>query len=119
MTIEEKIDRAQEAAQNWLELVDNSEYRTSWSQAASYFKNIITDEQWDRTLQGLRQPLGRVISREVTSRQYSNSLPGSPDGEYVVNKYQTSFEHKQSAVETVTLILEQPDLWKVAGYFIK
>ena len=114
-----KIDLALEAAQKWLDLVDSSEYTASWSEAAPYFQNAIAAEQWSTTLQGVRQPLGKVISREVKSTQCTNSLPGAPDGEYVVMQYQTSFEQKKSAVETVTLMLERDGEWKVAGYFIK
>ena len=114
-----KITQAQEAAQKWLALVDNSEYTASWSQAAAYFQNAIAAEQWEKTLQGVRQPLGKTISRKVTSTQCTTSLPSSPDGEYVVIQYQTSFEQKKSAVETATLMLERDGTWKVAGYFIK
>jgi ribosomal protein S17E len=42
-----------------------------------------------------------------------------PDGKYVVIKYDTSFENKKSAVETVTPMLDKDGKWRVAGYFIK
>ena len=119
MTIEAKTIEALEATKKWLVLVDNSEYRASWSEAALYFQNAITAPAWAKMLQGVRQPLGTTISREVESTQQTNSLPGSPDGEYIVIQYQTSFEQKKSAVETVTLMLERDSTWKVAGYFIK
>ena len=119
MTTEEKIAVAQASAQEWLVIIDNAKYINSWSIAAPYFQNTITVEQWETTLQGFRQPLGKTISREITSQQYATSLPGTPDGEYVVMQYQTSFEHKQSALETVTSMLEADGTWKVAGYFIK
>ena len=119
MNRDRKITQAREAAQKWLTLVDNCEYTVSWSQAAAYFQNAIATEQWEKILQGIRQPLGKTISRKVASTQCTTSLPGSPDGEYVVIQYQTSFENKQSAIETLTLMLTRSDVWKVAGYFIK
>ena len=119
MTIEAKTIEAQESANNWLDLVDDSKYTASWSAAAIYFQNAIAAPEWAKMLRGVRQPLGKVISREVESTQCTDSLPGSPDGEYIVIKYQTSFEQRKSAVETVTLMLEQDGTWKVAGYFIK
>ncbi|MEM8831877.1 MAG: DUF4019 domain-containing protein [Cyanobacteria bacterium P01_G01_bin.19] len=118
MNIESETPQAIEAAQNWLALVDNSDYTSSWSDAAQYFQNVISAERWETTLQGVRQPLGKIASRKVKSKQCTNSLPGAPDGEYIVIQYQTSFEHKKAAIETVTLMLNQNDLWKVAGYFI-
>ena len=109
---------AQESAEKWLNLLDRSEYSDSWSQTAPYFQNNVTKEQWQRTLLGVRKPLGKMFSREVASTQYTTTLPGSPDGEYVVIQYNTSFENKESAVETVTPMLNQDGIWKVAGYYI-
>jgi len=60
-----------------------------------------------------------VESRKLTNAKYSKSLPGAPDGEYVVVQYQTSFEHKKEAVETVTSALGKDGSWRLAGYFIK
>jgi hypothetical protein len=45
------------------------------------------------------------------------SLPGAPDGEYVVIQYETQFEHHTPA-ETVTPMLDKDGAWKVSGYFI-
>jgi hypothetical protein len=46
-------------------------------------------------------------------------LFGPPDGEYVVIQFETSFENKKSAIETVTPMLDQDGKWRVSGYFIK
>jgi Protein of unknown function (DUF4019) len=67
----------------------------------------------------VRDPLGKVLSRTLKSATYTTSLPGAPDGEYVVIQYDTSFEHKKSAVETITPMLDKDDHWRVSGYFIK
>jgi hypothetical protein len=45
-------------------------------------------------------------------------LPGAPDGEYVVIQFESSFEKKKSAVETVTPMLEKDGKWRVSGYYI-
>ena len=116
---EDKVAKAQESAQKWLNLIDNSRYADSWSEAAQYFQNNVTQEEWERTLQGVRQPLGKMLSRKLKSKQYTTSLPGAPDGEYVVIQYNTSFENKESTIETVTPMLERDGKWKVSGYFIK
>ncbi len=49
----------------------------------------------------------------------SNTLPGAPDGEYVVIRYRTEFENKMKAVETVTPMLEADGAWRVSGYYIR
>jgi hypothetical protein len=50
---------------------------------------------------------------------YTTTLPGAPDGEYVVIQYQSSFGKKNLAVETVTPMLDQDGVWRVSGYFIR
>ncbi len=46
------------------------------------------------------------------------SLPGAPDGRYVVILYDAVYEHKQAAVETVTPMYDG-DAWRVSGYFVR
>ena len=79
----------------------------------------MSKDQWQNTLHATRDPLGKIVSREMKSAGYTKSLPGVPDGEYVVFQYSTSFEHKQAAIGTVTPMFEKDGRWKVSGYFIK
>ena len=106
-------------AEKWLGLVDEGKYAESWTEAAGYFKNAIAQEQWVQSLKAVRNPFGKLISREVKNKTYSTSLPGAPDGEYVVIQFETSFANKRSAIETVTPMLEKDGKWRVSGYFIK
>ena len=46
-------------------------------------------------------------------------LPGAPDGEYVVFQFDTQFERKRAAVETVTPMCDPDGSWRVSGYFIR
>jgi hypothetical protein len=46
-------------------------------------------------------------------------LPGAPDGQYVIIQFETSFENKQNAVETVTPMLDTDSQWRISGYYIK
>lgn len=67
----------------------------------------------------MRKPLGEVLSRKVINRTYTTSLPGAPDEQYVVIQFETSFENKHNAVETVTPMMEPNGQWRVSGYYIK
>ncbi len=111
--------RAIEASNTWLKLIDNGQYSKSWETAAELFKNAVSKEQWNQSLNAVRKPLGKVIKRTVKSKQYTTSLPGAPDGEYVVIQYETSFENKKSSIETVTPMLDKDGKWRVSGYYIK
>jgi hypothetical protein len=110
---------AQQSAESWLALVDSGKYAESWQEAAPVFKAAVTKEQWQGLLRGSRDPLGKMLSRKLKSATYTTTLPGAPDGEYVVIQYESGFEHKQSAVETVTPMLDKDGKWKVSGYYIK
>ncbi len=110
---------AQQSAEAWLQLVDSGRYSESWNESASLFKAAVTTEQWDQMLHAARDPLGKLQSRKLRSATYTKSLPGAPDGEYVVIRYDSRFEHKQSAVETITPMLDKDGLWRVSGYYIK
>ena len=107
------------AAKAWLELIDSGKFDESWKTAAALFKGAITEEQWTQTISAARRPLGGVVFRKVTLTQYETSLPGAPDGEYVVIQFETVFENKASAVETVTPMRDPDGLWRVSGYYIR
>ena len=107
------------AAENWLAIIDKGEYAESWKEAAEYFKTAVSQNQWVNSLQAVRKPLGKVNFRTVKSTTYKTSLPGAPDGEYVVIQFTTTFENKKSALETVTPMKDKDGKWRVAGYFIK
>ncbi len=115
----EKEKAAIAAAEKWLGLIDDGKYAESWTDAAGYFRNAVTQGDWAQKLQAVRNPLGKLISREVKNRSYHTSLPGVPDGEYVVLQFETSFENRKSAMETVTPMLDKDGKWRVSGYFIK
>src|SRR5262245_4413560 len=110
---------AQMAAERWLGHVDAGQYAASWQEASAYFQGIVTEKAWAAALQGVRRPLGKVISRILQSAQHTTSAPGAPDGHYVVMQFDMRFEHKQAAIETVTFLQEQDGTWKAAGYYIK
>jgi len=119
MSDQDKEKAAVNASKAWLKLVDEGKYFESWDEAAQYFKNAITKEQWKTSLESVRSPLGKVLSRNLKSKKYTKTLPGAPDGEYVVIQYETSFKNKQQAIETVTPMLDKDGKWRVSGYYIK
>ena len=118
----EKHDEAEKqalaAAESWLVLVDDGKYGEGWDVAAEYLKNAVTKDDFEKSMKAARKPLGKVKSREVKSKEYRTSLPGAPDGEYVVIQFKTSFENKKAAIETITPMLDKGGKWKVSGYFI-
>ena len=116
---QDKNEAAKKSAESWLAVVDKGDYAASYDEAASIFKLAITKEDWLQKVRAARGPLGKMISRKLKLMQYETTLPGAPDGEYVVVQYDTSFENKRSAVETITPTLDKDGQWRVSGYFIR
>jgi hypothetical protein len=110
---------AQDAALMWLALIDAGNFGTSWDEAADIFQQHIAKTAWASAAANARTPLGAVISRKLASARYAKTLPGAPDGEYVVIQFSTHFEHKADATEFVTPERAKDGSWKVSGYFIK
>lgn len=115
----EAVSAATQAAEGWLQLVDQQEYDRSHSTAAGVFRGAITPDAWSQAVGGVRGSLGKLVSRKLSTANYTTTLPGVPDGKYVVMQYETSFENKASAVETVTSTQDSDGVWRVAGYFVK
>jgi hypothetical protein len=111
-------DAALTDATRWLALLDHGDYGPSWTTAGALFRARVTADAWAGTADAVRKPLGGLLERHVISEQRATTLPGAPDGDYVVLKFQARFTRKQEAVETVTVKLEQGD-WPVNGYFIR
>lgn len=106
------------AAQKWLGFVDEEKYAESWKETAEYFRNAVKQEQWTESIQAIRKPLGKPVSRKMKSTSYKTSLPGAPDGEYVIIQFETSFTNKKNTIETVTPMMDKDGKWRVAGYYI-
>jgi len=115
----EAVSQARESAKSWLTLIDEAKYGQSWDEAASFFKSAVTKADWEKGARTARAPLGAFKSRKLNSATFVRSLPGAPDGEYVVIQFQARFENKAAAVETVTPMREKDGSWKVSGYYIR
>jgi hypothetical protein len=118
-TAEKPEAAATKEALAWLAMVDAGKHGESWDAAAKIFKGAVTRDKWIESVTAARGPLGKVVSRTLTSAKFATTLPGAPDGKYVVIQFATSFAQKKKAVETITPTQEPDGSWKVAGYFVR
>ena len=120
---------AQAAAESWLALVDGGAYPASWNQAARGLKASVKQAEWSQAVGGVRSPLGRLTSRRLKSREYTERAPttrmvggnlytSAGSAKYVVIEYDTVFAHKPSAVETVIATADPDGAWRVSGYSV-
>ena len=119
MAQEEATKPAQDAALAWLALTDAGQYGSTWEHAAAYFKASLTKAAWVGAITPVRAPLGAMEGRKLKSATFTRDLPGAPAGEYVLIQFDTHFQNKPGAVETVVPMREKDGSWKVSGYFIK
>jgi len=116
----EKINNSQaDIALKWVNLIDEEAYDKSWDEAAAFFKQAVVKDLWVETVEKVRVPFGKVLKRDLIDSQYLTSLPGVPDGEYMVMQFAAEFEKKEKAIETITVMLDEDGEWRVAGYYIK
>ena len=108
----------QQSAVAWLKVIDASDYAASWDKAGRQFRAQITPVQWIDALRMVRVPLGRLKSRRAMEMTSASSLPGAPDGEYRILRFETVFERKAVATETVVVCMEDGQ-WEVEAYLIQ
>jgi Protein of unknown function (DUF4019) len=111
-------DQAAPSGVAWLKLIDSAKYADSWREASTYFRSRVPEKQWVNMVQTVRAPVGALVSRKQRSVTFTTTMPGSPDGNYGVIVFDTSFQNKASAMEQLT-VMADGEKWRVAGYFIR
>jgi hypothetical protein len=113
------IHKSQEAARAWLDLLDDGHYAQSWEQAAGPFRHAVSSAGWQAAIRSARQPLGPLRARRLKWATYTENLPGAAPGQYVVLEYESRFDNRVSATETVVPMKAQDGSWRVAAYAIR
>jgi hypothetical protein len=116
---DDNLKAATTTAEEWLAVVDAGHYAQSWDKAASLFQAAISQADWQKSLDTVRAPLGKVESRTFKNAAYKTKLPNVPDGKYFIVQYDTRFSAGGAMIETVVPMLDKDGQWKVSGYFIK
>jgi hypothetical protein len=109
----------EQAARNWLGLVDAGDYAQSWVMSADYFQSSIEGWQWVARVSEVRRSVGALKRRTVSSVTFGHSAADGPDGEHSVIQFATRFRNKPAATETLALMKDPDGRWRVSGYYIK
>ena len=82
---------AEASAKTWVALIDSQKYEESWTEAGSFFRAAVKQQDWAQQVKNVRGGMGSLTTRKPLKTTMAKSLPGAPeDGK-----------------------------WKAAGYFIK
>ena len=114
----EKVEQAAPVAQKFLDMLDQGKYAESWQSSAQLMQGKIAQKEWVEKLTKARTLSGDMVARERKSASYSTEAQDSPDGEYILLTYESSFQKASEVTEYVTVALEE-GRWKVAGYFME
>lgn len=109
---------AAKAAGEWLKLIDGAEYGKAWDESASVFRERVTRQQWVDGVPKNRSEFGAFKSRTPTGTAYRTSIPGAPEGEYVMVRFTSEFEKNPASEEVVTVML-QSGAWRPVGYLLR
>lgn len=110
---------AQEAAKWWLALIDSENYSESWNEAAQILKQGISMQKWEKEFRSTQISLGKLETRKFRSAEYAKTLVDYAVIEKVVIEYESSFRKRESAIETITAIIDRDGQWRVSRYLIK
>lgn len=69
--------------------------------------------------QANRRNITSTTGDRIIEIVFAVMMDNAPDGDYVVFRFASSFEHKQAATETVTGQMEKDGNWRISGYFIR
>jgi len=108
-----QIETFEASSRSWLALVDASNWPKSFEEAGQSFQVVNTVKGWAEASRQARAPLGAVLERKALTAEF---VAAPPMG-YTIMHFQTRFENRANAHESVTLEREN-DEWKVVGYVI-
>ena len=105
--------RAEQAARQFLALVDARNWAGSYAATGSQFHKLNTLEGWSKAAEGAHGALGPAQSRELLTADYS---PAPPNGVWNI-RFRSRFAGGREVVETVALAYEDGK-WLVVGLLL-
>src|ERR1700691_3835536 len=96
---------AQRQALGFLGYLDHGRYAESYSYTGMLIRNQLDREAFASKVEQARANAGALQSRELVDAGYTTSVPGAPQGQYVVLHYHSSFAKRPDSLETLTLAL--------------
>jgi Protein of unknown function (DUF4019) len=109
---------AQRQALGFLGYLDQGRYADSYAYTGMLIRTQVDRAKFASQIEKARTGTGAMQGREIMDANYSTTVAGAPEGQYVVLHYHTSFANRPDTVETVTLAFAK-GYWRVSGYYIK
>ena len=110
---ESEVAAAARAAEDFLKLIDESRWADSYAATGAQFRQLNTLKRWAEVSEKVRPPLGKLLTRNLTTNEY---VPAPPEG-YRLVKFTSSYADGTNQVESLSLAWEV-GAWKVVGIVI-
>ena len=109
---------AERQALGFLGYLDQGRFADSYAYTGMLIRTQLDRDAFSAQIQKARVGTGAFQSRELIDSAYTTTVPGAPEGQYVILHYHASFANRPDSVETVTLAFAK-GYWRVVGYYIK
>ncbi len=109
-TAEPAQHQAEQAARQFLAMVDARDWRASYAATGSVFKKANTLERWSSAAEGAHGALGPAMSRDLLTADYS---PAPPNGVWNI-RFRSRFAGGREVIETVA-VAQADGGWRVVG----
>jgi Protein of unknown function (DUF4019) len=109
---------AERQALGFLGYLDNGRFADSYAYTGLLIRSSLDQQTYASKVGNARAGVGALQGRDLIDASYATSVPGAPEGQYVILHYHASFANRPDVVETVTLALAK-GYWRVSGYYIK
>ena len=101
---------AAQAAEDFLRLVDESQWAESYAMTGAQFRELNTLERWAEVSGQVRPPLGKLLTRDLVTNEY---VSAPPEG-YRLIKFRSVYANGAAQTESLSLAWEN-GAWKVVG----
>ncbi len=117
---DEDEKRAIQVAEWFLFEVDEGRCLEAWESTSTLFRlKTYRRSDWLQLCREVRPLFGPVLKRHVKMTRYRESLPGRPDGDYLIIVFESVLGRKSTAIETVTTKYGADGLWRIDGYVLR
>jgi len=111
-------EAAQRQALGFLGYLDHGRYADSYAYTGMLIRATNDRDSFALQIKKARAGTGALQSRSLIDASFATSVPGAPEGQYVLLHYEASFANRPEVVETLTLDFAR-GYWRVSGYYIK
>lgn len=109
---------AERQALGFLGYLDQGRFADSYAYTGTLLRAQADREKFASQIEKARAGTGALQGRELIDANYTTTVAGAPEGQYVVLHYHANFAGRPDTVETVTLAFAK-GYWRVDGYYLK